>query len=133
VELEREVEFVESFVELEKIRHDANIRIGFNFQGTGRPLTIEPFLLLPLIENAFKHGIDDESGEGFVEIIIVAGDGELAMEVRNSVPEKSGEARNGVGLTNLRRRLELLYPEKYQLEVRGEERSYKAFLNLSLS
>lgn len=144
VPLRQEVEFIGSYIHLERIRHDRNIRIDFDIQGEGGSLAIEPFLLLPLIENAFKHGIDNESREGFVEIVLVVGEKELTMQVCNSVPERSdsgenglrssGEEkqRNGVGLGNLRRRLALLYPRRHQLEVSGGQRSFKAFLNLSL-
>jgi sensor histidine kinase YesM len=135
VELEAEVAFIGNYIELERIRHDDNIRISFDFQGEAKGVVIEPFLLLPLIENAFKHGVDHETGTGFVEIVIVLEAKELALQINNSKPVRIPIAdgqRNGVGLANLHKRLSLLYPDRHRIRVKETLQSYEVFLNIGL-
>lgn len=135
VPLKQEIDFISNYISLEQLRHDANVQISFDFQGNADDVTIAPFLLLPFVENAFKHGIDNETGNGFTEIIIVAEPGELTMTVKNSKPQFPADTDNhkGVGLSNVQKRLALLYPDKHQLLATDTEHQYSVYLNLSLA
>jgi sensor histidine kinase YesM len=134
VKLNQEVDFLKNYTEVERLRYPETTDIRFDEQGIGDIACIEPFLLLPFIENAFKHGIREETGAGFVYIIICFTLNELTMEVRNSksaIPPDEKQA-GGIGLENARSRLSLLYPD-HQLIVNESAEAYEVSLNLILS
>ncbi len=133
--LQSEIDFLRSYVDVESIRYGSNIAINFETQGITAYALIEPLLLLPFIENMFKHGIQNETGKGFIEIVICLSGNELTMETRNSKPALlPGETDvSGIGMTNASKRLELLYPGKHSLTAKDSERKYEVFLTLQLS
>jgi LytS/YehU family sensor histidine kinase len=111
--------------------------IRIDTEGGAGTLDIAPLLLIPFVENAFKHGASNAISKGFVYIHILISNGELNFYVENSKPEtppardplrKSG----GIGLTNVRRRLELLYPQQYNLEITEKPDAYAVNLWLKL-
>lgn len=135
VPVQQEIDFISNYISLEQLRHDDNVHISFDFQGKAEGVTIAPFLLLPFVENAFKHGIDNETGNGFTEIVIVTEPGELTMTVKNSKPQFATDTVNhkGVGLSNVQKRLALLHPDKHKLLITDTEHQYSVYLNLSLA
>ncbi len=129
--LMKEVDFLKNYIDVERIRHQHNI-INFDVQGIMEGNYIEPLLLLPFIENAFKHGLEHEIGQGFANIVLVLTHNELTLEVSNSkpgIPEKPA----GIGLQNVLKRLNILYPNRYNLDVKDEADIYRASLTLQLS
>jgi LytS/YehU family sensor histidine kinase len=128
--LEREIEFLNNYIGTEKIRHKRN-DIRFDVQRIDRNIRIEPLLLLPFVENAFKHGLEQETGNGYVHIVICLVENELTVEVTNSKPAE-GEIRvtKGIGMQNLQKRLAILYPGKHQLLVHDEADKYQVTLTL---
>ncbi len=129
--LTREIEFLSNYITVERIRHQQNVCIGFDVQGVSPNYHIEPLLLLPFIENAFKHGLEQETGSGQVNIVICQTEKELVLEVTNSkpaVPPK--ETAKGIGISNVIRRLNILYPDQYQLVTSDEEKQYQVTLTL---
>ncbi len=130
VPLKKEIDFLSDYVEVEKIRHQQNT-IQFDVQGINNSLHIEPLLMLPFIENAFKHGLEQETGKGSVSIIICVIENELTLDVTNSKPQQQNLV-NGIGLQNVSKRLELLYPNTHQLEVKNEQDTYHVTLTLQL-
>ncbi|PST83674.1 hypothetical protein C7T94_14170 [Pedobacter yulinensis] len=133
VPLSKEINFLTNFVELEKIRHFDNITIDFEVQGVPGDKMIEPLLLLPIIENAFKHGIREELTTGFVQIVILIADPELTLQVENSKPQTEYPPAHsgGLGLTNLVKRLELLYgKEKHRIDICDNHHTYQVILSL---
>jgi LytS/YehU family sensor histidine kinase len=110
------------------------VKINFDTQGINTQAGIEPLLLLPFIENVFKHGLQDETGEGFAEIVICLTGNELLLQCRNSKPsgKQAGEEWNGIGQDNVRKRLDLLYPGKYKLLINETATEYEIVLNLQL-
>jgi sensor histidine kinase YesM len=136
IPLQQEIGFISNYIALEKIRHDDKIRISFDFQGQPDGIVTAPFLLLPFIENAFKHGIDNETGEGFVEIVIVAEIHELVLSIKNSKPALNHAVvhkERGVGLPNIQKRLSLLYAGKHTLQVVETEELYSVYLTIPLT
>ncbi|OKS89264.1 sensor histidine kinase [Mucilaginibacter polytrichastri] len=134
VSLAREIEFLANYVSVEKIRHPDNQTIQFDVQGITNDVYMEPLLLLPFIENAFKHGLQEETAAGFVTIIICRAEQELTLQVSNSKPPKTEvAAAKGIGLQNVIKRLDILYPGNYQLEINDEATIHHALLTLQIA
>lgn len=131
VPLKKEVGFLSNYVEVEQIRHQHNT-IQFDVQGINDSLHIEPLLMLPFIENAFKHGLEQETGQGFVNIVLCVMEDELILEVSNSKPQQVNSSA-GIGIQNVLKRLTLLYPDKHRLEIKDEPNSYHVILSLQLT
>ncbi|EHQ25504.1 sensor histidine kinase [Mucilaginibacter paludis] len=132
VPLSRELTFLSDYIAVEKIRHQAHIDIQFDVQGIRSDYRMEPLLLLPFIENAFKHGLEEETKNGFVHIVICQTDQDLTLQVSNSVPQpvkKTGVS--GIGIQNVRKRLDILYPDKYQLDINETPKLYEVNLILT--
>lgn len=133
VELQQEIAFLKNYVEVEAVRYSDKIRINFETQGVDNMMVIEPLLLLPFIENTFKHGIREELNIGYVEIVICVVGNELTLETKNSrAPVKSTDHYAGIGLENAARRLDILYPGAHQLEITEGNSSYEVRLNIKL-
>lgn len=129
--LKDEITFLQNYVEVENIRYRSAINIKFDAQGIDDYSKISPLLLLPFIENAFKHGVEEEEKEGFVTIVICKTEDELTLEVSNSIA-KNKESTGGIGLVNVKKRLEILYPGKYKLELQNDEKLYQVSLTLKM-
>jgi sensor histidine kinase YesM len=129
VMLKDEVAFIRNYVEVENVRYRSEIIINLDVQGIDEYSAISPLLLLPFIENAFKHGVQEEEKQGFVNIIICKIGDELTLEMNNSI-SKTKEASGGIGLLNVRKRLDILYPKKYKLEIENDGRVYQVNLTL---
>jgi sensor histidine kinase YesM len=133
VPLSREVEYVNSFIELQKIRHAKSLTIKAQLD-TGDNQLIEPMLLIPFIENAFKHGtgiIEDP----VIEIGLKISDGLLDFRVRNKYNAATDEIKDrtsGIGLTNVIRRLNLLYEHKHILSINRENGWFSVSLQIKL-
>lgn len=137
VDLEKEVNYVQSYLDLEKMRHGDRLKVTFEQTGELKGKQIAPMLFLTFIENSFKHGIHSRAGEGFVEVVISVTDHHLHFEIRNSKPGRANRpingAAGGIGLENVRKRLELLYPERYELEVAESTDNYVVRLDMNLN
>ncbi len=120
VEVEREMDFVRNYVALMRLRTGDGMSIEMALPSGGGGLSIAPLLLMPLVENAFKHGSPvDGSAGSFVRLDLAIERGELHFTVTNSDHPKTDTDRSGsgIGLGNLRRRLELLYPGAHSLDL----------------
>ncbi|MFT3675566.1 MAG: histidine kinase [Chitinophagaceae bacterium] len=133
VPLNKEIGFIRDYIELENIRHDTNKQINFLFQGNATAYQVPPLLLLPFVENAFKHGLDQETGNGRIDIAILIEKDQLNLQVSNSLPADITTDATGVGLQNVRKRLELLFPNAHQLDIEKKEDEFRILLNLQLS
>ncbi|MBA2422829.1 MAG: sensor histidine kinase [Chitinophagales bacterium] len=135
VALEREIQFISNYIELERIRHGEHVSINFSLTGNPKDYRIEPLLLIPIVENSFKHGINAQMEKGFVDVRLNVLNGRLQLNVLNSVPVNGSflKEMGGIGLDNVQKRLELIYPEKHQLKIAALQNSYKVDLELNLS
>jgi sensor histidine kinase YesM len=135
VPLEKEIQFVSNYIDLEKIRHGSHVSIKYSLTGLPEDNNIEPLLLIPIVENSFKHGINARMERAFVEIQLNVLDRNLDLEVINSIPQNNSRrnGKGGIGLDNVRKRLELIYPGRHQLEILSSSDSYKVNLHLNLS
>ena len=137
VSLEKEVNYVINYLDLEKLRHGKKINIHFQQAGEIRNQLIAPLLFIPFIENCFKHGVSHQIAEAFVDIKININGQEVAVEIENSkhavMPGAHQKKSGGIGLVNVRRRLDLLYADAYDLKITDTPTTYKVTLFLKLS
>jgi LytS/YehU family sensor histidine kinase len=133
IPIEKELNYLKDYVDLQKLRKDENYTVRFNCSPDVKGFSIEPLLLIPFVENAFKH-ISHKTGEkNFVNLDISRSNGHFSFTVENSKDnERNTEEPGGIGLNNVKRRLELLYPEKHELVIDNEKDSYKVNLKLKI-
>jgi len=119
VPLDKEIEYLENYVDLQKIRFEEDVEIRLNVEGNPGTQVIEPMLMIPFVENAFKHGVGMVPSP-VIDISLKVNEIGFSFFVKNKiVPETAAEKDNssGIGLRNVKRRLELLYPENHRLEI----------------
>lgn len=133
ISLTGEIDFIRDYIHLEKMRMRHPMQIDFNITGEVHGVHIPPMLLIPLVENVFKHGINKRSEENFLQLDISVGAGRLDMQVRNRIFEDLEPVpHGGNGLVNLRSRLELLYGGQFTLYTEKQEGLFLAHLNIPL-
>lgn len=127
--INNEIKFLKSYIEISATRFDADYKIDFNVQNDGNPM-IAPFLLLPLVENSFKHVSQYANRQNSIAIFIKYNDSELECSINNT--SEVSVTNEGIGLKNLKRRLELLYKGKYSFSWKYEDGQYKTQLKIIL-
>ena len=132
IQLADEMKFVRSYIDLEKMRMRFPLKVDILSAGIPESLIVPPMLLIPLVENVFKHGIDKRREDNFIFIQISIVEQQLQVTVRNRLVQSEGEKKNGTGLANLRNRLQLLYGEKYSLATTTTTEFYTSVLSLPL-
>lgn len=137
VKLQKEINYMLNYLELEKLRHGTKMKIDCMINGEIHDQKIAPLLLIPFIENSFKHGINTHVTQGFVKLELNIAANDLQMVVVNSkspsLPKSAEKRSGGIGLINVRRRMNILYPEKHHLEISESPNMYQVELNLNLS
>jgi sensor histidine kinase YesM len=135
IALEKEIEFVNNFIELQKIRASEEVKINYEINGEIPSAKIAPLLFEPFIDNAFKHGLPGNN-EDFIQIFFdFSTDGFLHFSIENNFdpPENKTQKTGGIGVKNVKRRLKYLYkPNDYKLEISGEKNIYSVNLQLKL-
>lgn len=133
IPLDVELEYIASYIDLQKNRFDDTVKLSYTVSGDPSGKRIAPLLLIPFVENTFKHGINPEA-DSVVNISIVVSGDELHMSVVNNiVPVQSEEPGSGIGIENTRARLAMLYPAAHKLSVTGQNGIFIVDLNLHLS
>jgi sensor histidine kinase YesM len=133
VSLATEVQFLENYIALEKIRIRHEIELNF-VKDCNADLRIPPMLLMTFVENIFKHGIDKSSSKNKIDISLVQQDGYLFFETRNQVQDKSGTNEpSGFGIENLRKRLTLLYGSNFEININNPGNYFTAFLKVPIA
>ena len=134
IAIEQELKIVSDYIALEKLRYDDSLRINFNHNIEDMKQALPPLLLIPLVENAFKHGVSETRNQPFVDIHLSVNQRQLMFVVKNSSEEFPGEGRikENIGLSNLRRQLELLYTD-YNLSVQQDGSTFTAHLKINLA
>jgi len=130
VKIEQEVNFILTYIDLQKVRMKETLRLNIFFDPLLKDQMIHPLLLFPLVENAFKY----VGGEYWIKIEARLEGNKLLFEVINAIPQMpiATLKKGGIGLDNLKRRLELLYPGKYKLLISKKPVSYSANLTIEL-
>jgi sensor histidine kinase YesM len=134
VPLSKEVQYLKDYIDLEKIRLGSRAEIEFQTDGNLDEAQIEPMLFLTFLENSVKHGAFNAISDVWINIKLQATTSAIIFEISNSKPSQSLETerrQGGIGMANLKKRLDLIYPEKYSLEVLDEETSFHVKLAIN--
>lgn len=134
VELEKEIHYLSDYIELQKIRLGETVKINFTVNGNITDQQIAPLILIPFVENAFKHGVNPEE-RSHITMSIDITDNELNMTVSNNKVAHLNDANEtgGTGIDNVRKRLQLLYPSSHELVILDKEYKFTIKLKLMLS
>jgi len=137
VDLDRDIKIVESYIELEKIRYEDRLDINFSINGLSNEYKIAPLLILPLVENAFKHGASEQVGQAWINMDLRVKNNFLKFKISNSKPDRpevkdSRSHHSSIGLANVRKRMEILYPAAHQLKILEEDEVFAVILELEL-
>jgi two-component system LytT family sensor kinase len=131
--LDKEIEFIRNYIEIEKIRYDADIRLSV--EGNTEGVMIEPFLFITFIENGFKHAIDNSFARPFIYITLKVTEGQVVLNVINNTNtelENQAKKISGKSLQNSKSVLELLYPDSYALDIIQTEKKQRKESKLRL-
>jgi LytS/YehU family sensor histidine kinase len=134
VMLEDEINYNNNYIELQKVRLDNSVKIEYNSVNDFASLQIAPMLLIPFIENAFKHGINPEQ-ESHIKINIALQENKLHMVVLNNKVSTQQETteQSGLGIKNAKNRLELIYPSKHLLTINESDKHFEVSLYINLA
>ncbi|HAK77730.1 MAG TPA: histidine kinase [Runella sp.] len=134
VSADKEIKIIEDYLELERMRYDETLNIQFKVQLEESQTLIPPLLMIPLVENAFKHGVSETLQQAFVHIRLAVSQQELRLEIENSKEEneESTASQEGIGIRNIRRQLELLF-HSYQLQLENRGQTFFTQLTIDLN
>lgn len=130
VMLKEEIEHVRNVIKINQLRFSNNLNVSFEVNGVVNGATIIPFILITIVENAFKHG-DLKSGEHPISIRLDIGDGGLRFFCRNKKKSGTKELSTGIGLDNIKKQLDLTYGGNYRLDIRDEAEFYTTQLTIT--
>ncbi|WP_207429213.1 sensor histidine kinase [Pedobacter sp. SYSU D00535] len=131
VDLSRELRYLDNYIELQKLRFKNEAYVEFNITGSHINHRIAPLILIAFVENAFKHGLASDPENPIKLAVIINGSG-LQFNVWNKKSLQNKDLTSGIGLNNVKRRLELLYPGKYKLNITDTPSVYYCELSLDL-
>jgi sensor histidine kinase YesM len=130
--LEKELEVMKAYIDLEKERYANNIEISLSMEGDIKGKYIAPLLLLPFLENAFKHGTSEQLERPWLSMDIAVKGQMLKCKIANSKNEFVPVSPNGIGIENVRKRLRFLYPDKHEVKLTNEEDFFVVSLLIEL-
>jgi LytS/YehU family sensor histidine kinase len=122
IAIEKEIQYLQDYIDLQKLRKEGQCIIEYICPPEVIGFTIEPLLLIPFVENAFKHISHNTDQPDFIKIRLAMGKGEFIFSIENS----------GIGLTNVKRRLDLLYPKKHTLLINDEADIFRVVLTIKI-
>jgi two-component system, LytTR family, sensor kinase len=134
----QELKYLENFIELQKLRQDGNVDMNFHLEKPANPdLSVAPFIIMPFMENAFKHVSQHKNARNWIAMNCRFVDQQLHLEISNSASDSKSldEAISyrGIGLQNVQRRLDLLYPNEYELNIKQDSDQFQISLKLNLT
>lgn len=134
--LSNEIHYIRNYLDLEQLRQGQNIDIKFEVEGQVSDQKIAPLMFIPFIENSFKHGLSNQIQHGFVHIKMKVEHQKVDFYIENSkpdaLPHQDHRRSGGIGLVNVRRRLDIMYPDNYELKIHDNPKSYAVNLKLEL-
>lgn len=134
VNIADEIKHLKDYIELEKLRYGDRLEVIFTLSGNLNHVQVAPLLFLPIIENCFKHGASGTIENAWVSIDISRGEDLLICKFENSKNENTvSDEKEGIGLSNVKKRLELLYRNNYELKILEERDSFMVVLKLNIS
>jgi len=135
IPLEKEVEMVKNYIELQNLRTQQNNKIQFEVVGEIQGKKIAPLIFLPFVENSFKHGLKGGAKDAFVHIKLEVTRSVLNFEIMNSIgkaTEPIEDNHKGIGIANIRKRLSLIYPDQHKLKISNNSEIFKVLLQVQL-
>jgi hypothetical protein len=135
IPLRKEIDFIRNYCRIMQLRLPANVTVSLDLPDNDGDIMIAPLLFVPLVENAFKHGVSPTKPSHIAITIAIVGGRSPVCTVRNSLFPKSGNDINkpGIGLENLRKRLDLLYPGKYRWKTGATEQDFFSEIQLMVN
>lgn len=131
--LTKEVEFIKDYIKLATMRYGEKVPVIFNFAEINEPYRIVPLILIPFVENAFKHGPDRSRSEAWIDISLSLDNGTVSLIVKNGINHSAAKsAYGGLGLQNAKRRLELHYQNRHTLITKETGNTYSVELIIQL-
>jgi LytS/YehU family sensor histidine kinase len=132
VALSKEIKFIRNYIDIEKMRYGDKLDVDLRITGDVGDRMIAPLILLPFVENCFKHGASENLQQSWVKVTIDSHPDHVVIKVENSKSGEDGAKREeGIGITNVKRRLDLLYPDKHELKIMNGEETYLVILSIS--
>ncbi|MBI2729622.1 MAG: histidine kinase, partial [Sphingobacteriales bacterium] len=134
VPLQKEIKMLEDYIGLEKVRYGDRLEMWVDIQGDANNKLIAPLIMIPFVENCFKHGTSMMRGKQWMQLTITIKENQLHFQLTNSNPPEPVHTKNkrGIGLQNVKKRLALLYPGKHQLDISSAEGVFSVHLQLEL-
>lgn len=134
VPLKKEIDYLQNYINLALLKDSRGLDITVDLDESRPDLLVAPLLFIPFVENAFKHSKIEDLENGMIKIGLATYDNQLEFMVENSVPQNgfTKDKVGGIGLVNIKQRLELLYPDKHVLNINQNENLFKVFLKLDL-
>ena len=132
VKLKREVEYINNYIEFQKLKADTDLNITVDTSNMNEEMMIEPMLLIPFIENSFKHGNISNPKKGWLQVEVKTLGPILIFKDRNSLPPVAinKDVVGGIGVENVRKRLDILYPGRYELEITTSETEFGVYMKI---
>jgi hypothetical protein len=132
VPLGKEIEYLQHYIDLHLLKDSRGMNVEVSLDNARPHIQIAPMLLIPFVENAFKHSMVEDLEKGWIKIILLTTDEHLHFNVSNSVPERrfTKDSSGGIGLSNVQRQLELLYPGKHELRIESGTKDFSIYLKL---
>ncbi len=133
ITISEEIKLIEDYIDLERIRYNERLNIVFKKEVDDGTQKVSPLLLLPFVENAFKHGASETRFDSFINIEIRVQEGHLTLFIANNKEEERNaeQGKDRIGLYNIRRQLELIYSD-YEMQVDNQQKTFKVTLNVNL-
>lgn len=137
VPLQKEVNYIENYLAMEGLRQSGHTDIRFVVEGDITDQTIAPLIFIPFLENSFKHGLNHQITDGYVHVTMKVLGHKLLLRITNSKPatppQPAEKNSGGIGLANVQRRLNLLYPNQFKLDIEDSEKEHIVELSLALT
>lgn len=134
IPVEKEISYLKDYVDLQKLRKDDNYSVEFKCSSSVKGFSIKPLMLIPFVENAFKHISHYPDKINYINLEFSRSNGTFRFSLENSTEKSSqpNKMSGGIGLNNVKRRLELLYPGRHELAINEGENSFKVDLQLEV-
>jgi LytS/YehU family sensor histidine kinase len=134
VSLGKEIDYIKNFVEFQRIKFEGIPNLHIDIERIDRQIMLEPMLLIPFVENSFKHSKIEDVDHGWISMVLTVEGEDLLFIVENSIPllESSKGSMSGIGIDNVKRRLNYLYPNNHQLVIDSDRKKYRVKLKIKL-
>ena len=133
IPIQNEIKIINDYLALESLRYDERLQVQFDVAVEDNNIQIPPLILLPFVENAFKHGVSETRENPYVDINLDVRGGRLHFQVNNSWDHEEEPAEEGIGLNNVKRLLDLVYSNHYTLQIKPENSDFEIELTIDLN